>query len=94
MAGNPFSIDLSIYLNKIAGTTLSVAGYMGSDSMPGCTYGTCWYVTNTVQPITQSEFEFFLVPDVASNARQAGITAATSWTQSFYNYGLFAPINA
>jgi len=93
IAGNPITIDLSLYLNKVSGSTTSIAGYMGSDTMPGCTYGTCWYIVNTVQTINQSELDFFLVPDVSNNARMADTSAATSWTQTFFNYGLFAPIN-
>lgn len=88
------NIDLSLYLSKISGTIQSVSGYMGTDSMPGCTYGTCWYIINEVQTINQSELDFFKVDNVASNARDVDISVADSWTQSFYNYGLFAPVKA
>lgn len=87
------NVDPSAFLTQISGTTSTVTGYMGTDTMPGCTYGTCWYIMNEVQTINQSELDFFKVPNVASNARMADITAATAWTQTFYNYGLFAPPN-
>ena len=45
-AGNPITVDPSLVLSKIAGTINSVSGYSGTDTMPGCTTGTCWYVIN------------------------------------------------
>jgi hypothetical protein len=47
-AGKTVTLDISSYLSKISGTTSSVSGYMGTDTMPGCTYGTCWYILNEV----------------------------------------------
>jgi hypothetical protein len=35
-AGKPAYVDPSILINKVAGTTKSVTGYSGTDSMPGC----------------------------------------------------------
>lgn len=45
-ASGDTTIDLTTYLTKVSGTTQSVSGYMGTDSMPGCNYGTCWYIMN------------------------------------------------
>lgn len=92
-ANNDVSIDLTTLLSQVAGTTKSVSGYMGADSMPPCSYGTCWYLVNEVETISQAQVDFFKVSGQASNARQLDLTGQTAWTQTFYNYGLFAPIN-
>jgi hypothetical protein len=89
----PITLDLSPLLDKVAGATKSVSGYMGSDSMPGCDYGTCWYIMNQPLTIKSSQVDFFKVKDLASNARTVDLTGSSAWTQSFYNYGLFAPLN-
>ena len=44
--GGTVTIDPSLFLTQISGTTATVSGYMGTDSMPPCSYGTCWYLMN------------------------------------------------
>jgi hypothetical protein len=39
-------IDLSLILTKTAGTTMNISGYSGTDTMPNCTSGICWYLIN------------------------------------------------
>jgi carbonic anhydrase len=39
-------IDPSLLISRVAGTTTSVTGYSGTDSMPSCENGVCWYVFN------------------------------------------------
>lgn len=72
--GKALTIDLSPLLDKISGTTKSVSGYMGTDSMPGCDYGTCWYIMNEPQTISNDQLNFFKVSGLASNARTVDIT--------------------
>jgi carbonic anhydrase len=60
VSGDPVMVNLDLVLTKITGTINSVTGYAGTDSMPGCTYGTCWYILNEVQTINQTELDFFL----------------------------------
>lgn len=57
--GLDITVDLSTILSKVAGTVNSVTGYSGTDSMPGCTSGICWYVVNNLQTINQQELDFF-----------------------------------
>jgi hypothetical protein len=45
-AGGDVNIDISLLLSRVAGSTTTVTGYIGTDSMPPCTSSTCWYVVN------------------------------------------------
>jgi len=94
-AGQPITVDVSTILSKVAGTVNSVTGYSGTDSMPGCTSGICWYVVNNLQTINQQELDFFTasMPDgVTVNFR--GRQYYNAVTTTLYNYGIFAPPNA
>lgn len=43
-AGTEVVVDLNLVLSRVAGTVNSVIGYSGTNSMPPCSTGTCYYV--------------------------------------------------
>lgn len=94
MADETVTIDPTLLISPVAGTINSVTGYSGTDSMPGCTLGTCWYIINEVMKISQAELDFFVMEGQASNARKTDQTGLTAYITTLYNYGIFAPVNA
>lgn len=50
-ADETVNIDLTLLVSQVAGTINNVSGYTGTDSMPGCTAGVCWYIINETQTI-------------------------------------------
>lgn len=47
------TMDLSKILDLAASMKSNVAGYVGTDTMPDCKKGVCWYIYEKVFNITQ-----------------------------------------
>jgi len=74
-----------------AATNDKVLAYVGSDTMPTCDPGLCWYLLPTPYLITQQQLDFFKVKGVASNYRQQDLsTNELSYSRTLLNTGLFA----
>jgi len=89
-AGLPVTVDLNSILSKVGGTTNSVSGYSGSDTMPDCGK-VCWYIVNQPQQINSTQLNFFMysgVPYTIKNPNQYNAN-----TILMYNNGIFATPN-
>jgi hypothetical protein len=46
-----------------------IIGYIGTDTIPGCDRGYCWYLVNGTNYISPAHFEKLKISGVTSNAR-------------------------
>lgn len=45
-------------------------GYVGTNTVPNCERGVCWYFVKDVFPISAAQLKKLQVPDVVSNNRK------------------------
>ena len=43
-SGAAVTLDPSLLISRVAGTTNSIFGYTGTDDMPPCNVGNCYYI--------------------------------------------------
>ncbi len=47
----------------------SVLGYVGTETVPNCERGVCWYFVNQTYAISQAHYNKILIDGVSSNVR-------------------------
>jgi carbonic anhydrase len=69
--GDSGSMDISKLLDLASSMKSNISGYVGTDTMPPCTRGVCYYVYEKIFSITQAQLDYFKVKNINYNARQA-----------------------
>jgi carbonic anhydrase len=62
-------IDLSLLMPLDFSLHSYVMGYVGTNTVPNCERGQCWYFVKDVQSITQDQLNKLMVSGVKSNNR-------------------------
>ena len=56
-----------------------IVGYIGSDTIPSCKKGLCWYLYVKPFKITQAQLDSFKVKGVEANARGTNFSTDARW---------------
>lgn len=68
----------------------NIYGYIGTDTMPTCTNGLCWFIHQQPYVINEEQLNFFKVDGVAANARMFDQSEPDQYSRLFLFNGLFA----
>jgi len=62
-------VDLSTLFPIDIALKSYIRGYVGTNTVPNCERGVCWYFLGEPQPISQAQLDKLKIPGVASNNR-------------------------